>query len=224
MFRIPLRDEQLVGQSLGLLGAPNFQTHLDRKLLLLRDQGGMAAMAAWLELFCRLVVGVAFLYSAFSKLVRLPSFSESLLSIDIPRTTALAMAPAIVVVEAGVSALLLIGSGLALWIGYATASVLLTAFSGFIVWRLRQPRAVRGECLCFGRSETYDSSHMVRNITFLSLVVAGAVTSLWPASQSGLTVDESIVTLVAAVTAVALATNLSQLRSLLFVPSTPERY
>jgi hypothetical protein len=170
-----------------------------------------------LALFCRLAIALAFAYSGPSKLWRLRPFVRSLESIGINGRMGTVTGLAIVLAEAGTALVLLVGDESAQLIGFGAAAVLLAGFTAFVAGRLREPRAARGACLCFGKEEIYGVSHLVRNATLILLAVGGITISVARPALPAIPLDEVVVTFVAAVVAVAVAVNLADLARILSI-------
>jgi hypothetical protein len=144
---------------------------------------------AYVDVFCRCVIGVVFLVSAWSKRPgSFKEFSDSLAAMRLlPARSVVPVAAFVVFVEAAVVLLMVLLPAP----GFALAVVLLLAFAGSIGVVLR--RGVQASCRCFGGSGAapFRPHHIVRNLVLVAVAVAGLVAVLtgpaltWQAAALG---------------------------------------
>lgn len=133
----------------------------------------------YLELACRVLIGVVFLVSAASKLRNRSAFDAFAAGLRATRLvsgrTARWIGSLTVAAEAGV--VLLLAVPLTTLGGYLLAAALLVVFIGGIALTMR--RGVVATCPCFGASTTrLGGRHLARNAVLLAVAVAGLAAGL----------------------------------------------
>ncbi|NOK60023.1 MAG: hypothetical protein GFH27_549291n216 [Chloroflexi bacterium AL-W] len=130
-------------------------------------------MDAYMLVFCQIVVGCVFAFSAVGKVRDMRAFEESIQGFQlVPKVTVKPAAILFVIVEIVVVILLIVG-GTALFWGFVLASLLLALFSGALFSVLQRKLDV--SCGCFGASEQRVSYYdMVRNGGFMVCAIGGA--------------------------------------------------
>lgn len=144
---------------------------------------------AYVEVLGRCLIGVVFLFSAWSKRPgggRFKQFSDSLAAMRLlPARFVVPIATVVVCAEAAV-VLLLVPQPLRLLAvaGFALAIVLLLGFAVSIGLVLR--RGVQASCRCFGGSGAapFRRHHIVRNLVLVAAAGAGLVAALAEPSLS----------------------------------------
>lgn len=138
---------------------------------------------AYVEVFSRCLIGVVFLFSAWSKRPgsgRFQQFSDSLAAMRLlPARLVVPVAAVVVGAETAVVLLLLPQPlHLVAVAGFALAIVLLLGFAVSIGMVLR--RGVRASCRCFGGSSSapFRRHHIVRNLVLVAAAGAGLVAGL----------------------------------------------
>jgi hypothetical protein len=131
----------------------------------------------YVELGCRLVIGIVLTISAFSKL-RSPgsfrAFARWLASLPIPGTSARPTAGLLIAAETTI-VLLLVPARTAT-VGLALAALVFAVFSGGI-WAVVR-RGATAPCRCFGTSFVpLGRAHVLRNIVLCLIAVTGAAGS-----------------------------------------------
>lgn len=143
----------------------------------------MGASVTYLEVFSRCLIGVVFLFSAWSKRPgsgRFREFSDSLAAMRL--LPAPLVRPVAAVVVAAETAVVLLVAPLPVRLlaaaGLALAVLLLAGFAVSIGLVLR--RGVQASCRCFGGSSAapFRRHHIVRNVLLVAVAGAGLVAVL----------------------------------------------
>jgi hypothetical protein len=183
------------------------------------EHGGVVA---YVEVFGRCLIGMVFVFSAWSKRPgagRFQQFSDSLAAMRLlPGRFVRPVATVVVCAETAVVLLLLPLPPRPLAVaGFALAIVLLVGFAVSIGMVLR--RGVRASCRCFGGSGAapFRRHHIVRNLVLVAVAGAGLVAAL---AEPALTWEAVLLAGVPAVVLAFLTTRLDDVVDL-FTPAPP---
>jgi len=129
-------------------------------------------LSTYLASFCRLTLGLLFLYSFASKVRNVPRFRDTVTAFRLlPETLTGPATGAVLATELAAGTLVLLG-GSTVGAGYALATVLLLLFTGVLIGALVRRPGVG--CGCFGRDERpVAPADLVRNAGLLALAAAG---------------------------------------------------
>lgn len=168
-------------------------------------------------LFCSLTASFVFGYAATMKLMRFRAFVASLEPMGLNSARASLIGAGVVAAELITTSSLLVGSQAVASLGYLLATVLLIAFTTVIIRSLRQQDDMKRQedCLCFGKSESFETIHVYRNLVLLAFVVGGEGLSLSRGSSIALPIELIVVVGTAAAAAATVLTNLGQIRDML---------
>jgi hypothetical protein len=138
---------------------------------------------AYLLIFCRITVAMAFTLSAAGKAANFQAFQTAIRAFKLlPAGWSAAAAGILLIAEAGVVLLTIVG-GSFLVAGFTLAAILLVIFSAGLAYALVQKRRVA--CNCFGpsvkRISVYD---LVRNAGLLISSLSG-LSIIWPVERLG---------------------------------------
>ncbi len=128
--------------------------------------------------FCRVVIGLVFGLSFFSKVVDLSAFEQTIIRFALlPQPLSRLFAWVFLGGELAVAVLVALGGAL-LGVGFLLGAALLLVFSGALVSVLR--RHIQTPCNCFGATEKPVSSADVwRNVGFLLCALGGSAILAW---------------------------------------------
>ena len=133
----------------------------------------------WLSIFLRLLLGVVFLYAAYTKLKQ--PWLVFAMAIDsyrlLPEWAVLGLARTLPWLEAAIGALLLFGIGLRFTA--IAASALLAGFFAVMVFSYIRGNQI--DCGCFGLGEALGPATLIRD----GLLVAASLTLTWMVCRAG---------------------------------------
>lgn len=135
-------------------------------------------MTLYILVFCRVVIGLVFLVSSFSKVLNLAQFRQAISSFNLlPKSISGITALLVLCGEFTVTGLMAIG-GFLLLPGFLLALILLLIFSGALISVL--VRRFQTTCNCFGPSKKpVRIADVWRNLGFILCTIAGCATYIW---------------------------------------------
>ena len=129
----------------------------------------------------QVILAVVLIAAAGGKLVRGPELVGALRLSGVPQRFARVLSPLVPAVELVIGTLLLITRGVALSLSLASAALLLTAFSGWLVWVRAKRLGVR--CGCFGASNNeVTGATIARNVVLVAAAATGSIVATGEAS------------------------------------------
>lgn len=164
--------------------------------------------------FCRIVIGLVFVLSAFNKVLDLPKFHQAILAFNIiPQSLTKLVALVLLVCEIAIVGQMIVG-GTFIYVGFLLAIILLSGFCLALISVLT--RELHVSCNCFGAAKNVVTVMDIwRNIGFIVCALGGYALFIWSRSdQENIGILDSILIGVTAIVFVILLINLSEINQI----------